>query len=120
MTVLALAKIVLWAIEAYVGGLSARERLEYLKRFGMELNWAHRIGFRMRSRLHEMCESLELDAADYRERPENAGVDDLVTMWKLRRKTLPTRTGRTRCSCHCLFHKQRWNSTVPSCFVKPE
>lgn len=54
-----------------------------------------RIGFRMRSRLHEMCEAIELDAADYRERPENAGLDDLVTMWKLRRKTLPARSGRT-------------------------
>jgi DNA replication protein DnaC len=53
-----------------------------------------RIGFRMRSRLHEMCESVELDAADYRERPENAGIDDLVTMWKMRRKALPARTGR--------------------------
>ncbi len=28
-----------------------------------------RIGFRMRSRLHEMCEFLYLDGADYRELP---------------------------------------------------
>jgi DNA replication protein DnaC len=53
-----------------------------------------RIGFRMRSRLHEMCEFLALDAADYRERPDNAGPEDLVMMWKLRRKSLPARAGR--------------------------
>ena len=38
-----------------------------------------RIGFRMRSRLHEMCEFLVLDGADYRELPTNGGIDDLVT-----------------------------------------
>ena len=53
-----------------------------------------RIGFRMRSRLHEMCEFTVMDAADYRERPENAGAEDLVTMWKLRKKALPPRAGR--------------------------
>ena len=37
-----------------------------------------RIGFRMRSRLHEMCEFLDLDGADYRELPPNGGVDDLI------------------------------------------
>jgi hypothetical protein len=41
-----------------------------------------------------MCDFVVLDAADYRERPENAGVDDLVNMWKLRGKRLPVRTGR--------------------------
>jgi hypothetical protein len=54
-----------------------------------------RIGHRMRSRLHEMCEFLVLDGADYRELPINGGVDDLLTMWKMRKKTLPSpRTGR--------------------------
>jgi DNA replication protein DnaC len=56
-----------------------------------------RIGHRMRSRLHEMCEFVELDGADYRELPVNGGVEDLVTLWKMRKKTgLPTpgRTGR--------------------------
>jgi DNA replication protein DnaC len=55
-----------------------------------------RIGSRMRSRLHEMCEFLALDGADYRELPANGGVDDLVMLWKARRKTLPTppRPGR--------------------------
>jgi len=56
-----------------------------------------RIGFRMRSRLHEMCEFLYLDGGDYRELPPNGGVDDLVTLWKTRSKasrkpTLPARS----------------------------
>ena len=37
-----------------------------------------RIGFRMRSRLHEMCEFVVMDGADYRELPANGGVDDLL------------------------------------------
>jgi DNA replication protein DnaC len=41
-----------------------------------------RVGFRMHSRLHEMCEFLEFDGADYRFLPPNGGPDDLVTMWK--------------------------------------
>jgi DNA replication protein DnaC len=50
-----------------------------------------RIGARMRSRLHEMCEFVVLDAADYRERPSNAGPEDLLAMWKLRvRSPLPS------------------------------
>jgi DNA replication protein DnaC len=56
-----------------------------------------RIGFRMRSRLHEMCEFLYLDGGDYRELPPNGGVDDLITLWKTRSKaarkpTLPSRS----------------------------
>ena len=56
-----------------------------------------RIGHRMRSRLHEMCEFVDLDGADYRELPPNGGVDDLITLWKLRTKasrktTLPARS----------------------------
>jgi DNA replication protein DnaC len=53
-----------------------------------------RIGHRMRSRLHEMCEFLVLDGADYREMPTNGGVDDLMTMWKMRKKSLPGRSTR--------------------------
>ena len=56
-----------------------------------------RIGHRMRSRLHEMCEFLQMDGADYRELPVNGGVDDLVALWKLRKKAglpNPGRTGR--------------------------
>ena len=54
-----------------------------------------RIGVRMRSRLHEMCEFIEMDGADYRELPANGGADDLITLWKMRRKTLPARANRS-------------------------
>jgi DNA replication protein DnaC len=54
-----------------------------------------RIGFRIHSRLHEMCEFVEYDGADYRHLPPNGGVDDLVMLWKrsktASRRTLPTR-----------------------------
>jgi DNA replication protein DnaC len=55
-----------------------------------------RIGHRMRSRLHEMCDFEGLDGGDYRQLPTNGGVDDLIALWKTRRKTLPSpgRTGR--------------------------
>jgi DNA replication protein DnaC len=53
-----------------------------------------RIGSRMRSRLHEMCEFQVMDGADYRELPVNGGVDDLIMLWKTRRKGLPSRAGR--------------------------
>src|SRR5262245_23880183 len=46
-----------------------------------------RVGFRMFSRLHEMTEFLHLFGADYRELPQNGGVDDLKVLWKLRRRT---------------------------------
>jgi DNA replication protein DnaC len=45
-----------------------------------------RIGFRMRSRLHEMCEFLDLDGGDYRELPANGGDEDLVALWRKRKK----------------------------------
>jgi len=41
-----------------------------------------RIGFRMYSRLHEMCDFVELDAADYRVEGTQHSDDDLVAMWK--------------------------------------
>jgi DNA replication protein DnaC len=53
-----------------------------------------RIGFRIHSRLHEMCEFLEFDGADYRHAPPNAGADDLLAMWKRKaqtRRTLPSK-----------------------------
>src|SRR6202158_1110591 len=53
-----------------------------------------RIGHRMRSRLHEMCEFEAMDGADYREMPANGGPDDLVALWKTRRKSLPARASR--------------------------
>ncbi len=36
-----------------------------------------RVGFRLHSRLHEMCEFLEYDGGDYRMLPSNGGPDDL-------------------------------------------
>jgi DNA replication protein DnaC len=46
-----------------------------------------RIGHRMRSRLHEMCDFFELEGADYRELPTNGGPEDLIMMWKMRSKS---------------------------------
>src|SRR3954447_26291026 len=54
-----------------------------------------RIGFRMRSRLHEMCDFIVLDGADYRQIPANGGPDDLLMLWKTRKKVLPS-PGRGR------------------------
>ncbi len=59
-----------------------------------------RIGVRMRSRLHEMCDFLHLDGADYRELPHDGGADDLRVLWEMRkrqgvsvpsRRTLPSK-----------------------------
>jgi DNA replication protein DnaC len=58
-----------------------------------------RIGHRMRSRLHEMCEFRVLDGGDYRELPPNGGVDDLKALWAKRKDerkrhgALPVRAG---------------------------
>ncbi len=55
-----------------------------------------RIGHRMRSRLHEMCEFVQMDGADYRELPLNGGAEDLIMLWKKRKMSpLPApRAGR--------------------------
>jgi DNA replication protein DnaC len=53
-----------------------------------------RIGHRMRSRLHEMCDFEVLDGGDYRQMPVNGGIDDLIALWKTRKKALPARAGR--------------------------
>jgi DNA replication protein DnaC len=52
-----------------------------------------RVGFRLHSRLHEMCEFLEYDGGDYRMLPANGGADDLATLWKKARgrRALPAR-----------------------------
>ena len=49
----------------------------------------------MRSRLHEMCEFVELDGADYRHAEPNSGPDELLALWKTRKKPgkLPSRSG---------------------------
>jgi DNA replication protein DnaC len=53
-----------------------------------------RIGFRMRSRLHEMCDFVEMDGADYRELPRNGGPEDLIMLWKKRKMSpLPSPRG---------------------------
>ena len=44
-----------------------------------------RIGFRMRSRLHEMCDFLDLEGADYRMLLPNEGVPALKRNWAERR-----------------------------------
>jgi DNA replication protein DnaC len=58
-----------------------------------------RIGFRMRSRLQEMCRTIEIDAADFRDEhnPENASNEDLAALWQLKKrpKDLPTRANRS-------------------------
>ena len=53
-----------------------------------------RVGFRLHSRLHEMCEFLEYDGGDYRMLPANGGADDLDRLWKTarRKRALPSRT----------------------------
>lgn len=52
-----------------------------------------RVGFRLHSRLHEMCEFLEYDGGDYRMLPVNGGPDDLAALWKRGRgrRVLPVR-----------------------------
>jgi DNA replication protein DnaC len=53
-----------------------------------------RVGFRLHSRLHEMCEFLEYDGGDYRMLPANGGPDDLATLWKRTRgrRSLPSKS----------------------------
>ena len=51
-----------------------------------------RVGFRMHSRLREMCDFLEYDGPDYRDLPPNAGADDLYKLWQGRpRRKLPVK-----------------------------
>jgi DNA replication protein DnaC len=52
-----------------------------------------RIGFRIHSRLHEMCDFLEFDGADFRLGPPKPTGEDLLTLWRARpsRRTLPSR-----------------------------
>jgi DNA replication protein DnaC len=58
-----------------------------------------RIGFRMRSRLQEMCTTIEIEAADFRDEhnPQNASDADLLALWQLKKrpKDLPTRANRS-------------------------
>lgn len=57
-----------------------------------------RVGHRIYSRLHEMCDFLEFGGVDYRRfAPPNAGSDDLANLWQQKRLTqrgnLPPRSG---------------------------
>ncbi len=52
-----------------------------------------RVGFRLHSRLREMCDFLEYDGPDYRFLEPNAGADDLYKLWKgSPRRKLPVKT----------------------------
>jgi DNA replication protein DnaC len=54
-----------------------------------------RVGFRMHSRLYEMCEFVEFDGADFRHAPSNSGPDELLALWKTLKRPgkLPSRSG---------------------------
>lgn len=56
-----------------------------------------RVGFRMHSRLHEMCEFLEYEGPDFRLLEPGAGAEELALLWKAgkSRRTTPAR-GRTQ------------------------
>jgi len=54
-----------------------------------------RVGSRVYSRMHEMCDFFDYGGADYRLLPPNGGVDDLMALWKVageQRGRLPVRT----------------------------
>jgi DNA replication protein DnaC len=51
-----------------------------------------RVGFRLHSRLREMCTTVDYDGPDYRNLPPNAGPEDLHLQWKAEpRRKLPVR-----------------------------
>jgi hypothetical protein len=58
-----------------------------------------RVGFRLHSRLREMCEQfLEYDGPDFRDLPPNSGADDLYMRWKGQpRRKLPAKTSGPVC-----------------------
>jgi len=54
-----------------------------------------RVGFRMHSRLYEMCEFLEYEGADFRHAEPNSGPNELLALWKTMKRPagkLPSRT----------------------------
>lgn len=70
-----------------------------------------RVGFRMYSRLLEMCEFLEFDGADYRHCPSNSGPAELLSAWKnQRRPKLPGRTaGQARAQLKAGRAELKWS-----------
>jgi DNA replication protein DnaC len=67
-----------------------------------------RVGFRLHSRLKEMCEFLEYDGPDYRQQPPNIGADDLYKLWKAQpRRKLPARSqGQARAQIKTQKHEK--------------
>jgi DNA replication protein DnaC len=67
-----------------------------------------RVGFRLHSRLREMCDFLEYDGPDYRNMPPNAGADDLYKLWKAQpRRKLPARAqGQVRAQLKAPKHEK--------------
>jgi len=55
-----------------------------------------RIGFRMYSRLHEMCDFVALDAVDYRDEGAQLSDEDLAAKWKMNPKGKARRIGAVR------------------------
>jgi len=53
-----------------------------------------RVGFRIHSRLHEMCDVIDFEGGDFRMLPPNGGARDLEILWKRNegKRTLPART----------------------------
>ncbi len=53
-----------------------------------------RVGFRMYSRLHEMCDFLEFEGVDFRTLEPNVGPEEIGKLWKAKpgRRVLPSRT----------------------------
>jgi DNA replication protein DnaC len=68
-----------------------------------------RVGFRLHSRLKEMCDFLEYDGPDYRNLPPNAGADDLYNLWKAQpRRKLPVKTaGQARAQLKAPKHQEK-------------
>ncbi|MGE0392289.1 MAG: ATP-binding protein [Vicinamibacterales bacterium] len=53
-----------------------------------------KVGFRIHSRLREMCDFLEYDTPDFRDFPSNVGPEEIEQLWKGRsRRSLPARAG---------------------------
>jgi hypothetical protein len=72
-----------------------------------------RVGFRMHSRLYEMCEFVEFDGADFRHAPANSGPDELLALWKTLKRPgkLPSRSGGpVRAQLREREHKERHDS----------
>jgi DNA replication protein DnaC len=57
-----------------------------------DMTLLERVGFRLHSRLREMCALLEFDGPDFREQPPNTSADDLYKLWRGQpRRRLPAK-----------------------------